>query len=260
MACTFVRVASAAGSRISAIWDAVIINNAKWSCYDAAAGTNAKVYRCYDAAKSVDFYVYVDDNQADYSIIQLWEGWDAEGHAGVGETVSLAGTYELRLHSVYGTYVIVNDHRIIFATAWNHLQSYIGQLKRIDETKNMPVYIGRLTSTTYFNPLGFGESGSTIAWRALFNHVGAVNQILTPVGKQCGFLFSKTIAGTYIFQETDVYDDGTKLILGQLDGACFLYSGDKSFLNGEIISCEDGDWLVQGGGYSTKYWAAVRLI
>ena len=260
MACTFVRVASAAGSRISAIWDAVIVNNDKWSCFDPAAGTNAKVYRCYDSAKSVDFYVYVDDNQADYSIIQLWEGWDAEGHAGIGDSITLVDTYELRLFAVYGTYVIVNDHRVIIATAWNHLQCYIGQLKRIDESKNMPIYIGRTTGTTYYNPLGFQDSSSSLVWRALFNHVGAVGKIIHPAGRGSAYLFSKTIAGTHIFQETDIYDNDSKLVLGQLDGACYIFSGDKSFNNGEIISCEDGDWLVQGGSYTTKYWAAVRLV
>jgi len=260
MACTFVRVASAAGSRISAIWDAVIINNAKWSCFDPSAGANAKVYRCYDAAKSVDFYVYVDDNQADYSIIQLWEGWDAVGHAGIGSNVSDTEGYLLRLYAVYGTYVIVNDHRIIIATGFNNLQSYIGQLKRIDETKNMPVCIIMEESTSYYNPLGFMDSPYQCAWRALFNHVGAVNKIIHAVGKQSTFLYARTIAGTYVFQETDIYDDDSKLVLGQLDGACFLYSGDKSFNNGEIISCEDGDWMVQGGSYSTMYSAAVRLI
>jgi len=260
MACTFVRVAAAAGNRISAIWDGIVINNAKWSCYDAAAGVNAKVYRCLDAAKSVDFYVYVGDNQADYSIIQLWEGWNEPGHVGVGDSVVDAGGNALWLFALTGCYVIVNDHRVIVATAWNHLQCYIGQLKRIDETKNMPVYIGRTIGATYYNPLGYRDVVTHVAWRALFNHVGDVNQVIAPVGKTCAYLFAKTIAGTYIFQETDVYDDGTTLILGQLDGACFLYSGEESFKNGEIISCEDGDWIVQGGSYSTKYWAAVRLV
>lgn len=260
MACTFVRVASAAGSRISAIWDGIVILNAKWSCYDAAAGANAKVYRCHDAAKSVDFYVYVDDNQADYSIIQLWEDWDEPGHAGVGDFLVDAGGNQLRLYASMGCHVIVNDHRVIVTTGWNNLQCYIGQLKRIDETKNMPVYLGRTTGATYYNPLGYYDSPTHVAWRALFNHVGDVNQALRPYAHQDTEQFLKTILGTYIFQETPVYDLGTLLILGYLDGVCYSYTTPNGFGNGQIISCEDGDWLVQGGEYSTKYWAAVRLI
>lgn len=260
MACTFVRVPSAAGGRISAIWDGIIIGNAKWSCFDASAGANAKVYRCYDAVKSVDFYVYVDDNQANYSIIELWEGWNAGTHVGVGDSITNVSLNYFWLYAVGGTYVIFNDHRVIIASGYKDMQYYIGQLKRIDETKNMPVYIGFTDGTIYYNPLGFYESATSVAWRALFNHTGANNKLLSPWGYYGSELFAKTILGTYFFQETPVLDDGTKLILGLLDGVCRLYNTDNGFFGGEIISCEDGDWLVQGGAASSKYWSAVRLV
>lgn len=259
MACTFVRVPSAAGGRISAIWDGIVINNAKWSCFDAAAGANAKVYRCYDSAKSVDFYVKVDDNQADYSIIEIWEGWNADTHVGIGDSITNVSANYFWLLASGGTYVIVNDHRVIIAASYKDQQQYIGQLKRIDETKNMPVYIGHSDGTTYQNPLGFYESATNLVWRALWNHLGQSDKMLSPYGYYADSLFVRTILGTCIFQETPVVDDGTKLILGLLDGVCRLYNTDNGLKNGQIISCEDGDWLVCAGE-SGPYWSAVRMV
>jgi hypothetical protein len=65
-------VSSSAGGLIT-VFDTELVKHENWSIYDASAGTNAKVYRCYDEALGVEWYLWVDDNQANYAKIRVWE-------------------------------------------------------------------------------------------------------------------------------------------------------------------------------------------
>jgi len=259
MAYEFARIGLAAGDRLADLWDAIVVSNAKWSVYDAAAGTNAKTYRCNDIANNVDFYVYVDDNQADYSILELWEGWDAGGHAGVGDSIGgTADKYWVR--TAGGVHVCVSDHRVLLGTSAEAMGYYIGQPIRFDTTKNMPFYIGGGDNeSNFYNSLGHYHFISSTPWQTLWDHLGNVGVSLMPWGRTTGYKYARTCRGTYVFEDTVVYEDTNKICLGYLDGVCHLYSLSQGFKNGEVITCEDGDWLMLGGTYSTKYWAALRL-
>jgi len=259
MAYEFARIGLAAGDRLADLWDAIVVSNAKWSVFDAAAGANAKTYRCNDAPNNVDFYVYVNDNQADFSIVELWGDWDEVGHAGVGD--SIGGTADkFRIHSVGGVHVCVSDHRVLLGCSWNAMGYYIGQPIRFDTTKNMPFYIGGGDNTSnFYNALGRFHLVGDTPWQTLWDHLGNVGVILGPWGYNSAYKFARTCRGTYVFEDTVVYENTNKICLGYLDGVCHLCTASQGFRNGEIITCEDGDWLILGGTYSTKYWAALRL-
>jgi len=180
MAYEFARVGVAAGGRIADLWDAIVVNNAKWSVYDAAVGTNAKTYRCYDAPNNVDFYVYINDNQDSYSTLQLWEGWDSGGHAGVGDTLSDVSGDPFRIYARGGVHVCVSDHRVLLGVSYGLQSYYIGQPIRFDTTKNMPFYIGSTTPTQWYGALGFYDAAGEIAWRTLWDHLGTVGKKIWP--------------------------------------------------------------------------------
>lgn len=260
MAYEFARIGLAAGDRLADLWDAIVVSNAKWSVYDAAAGANAKTYRCNDIPNNVDFYVYIDDNQADYSILELWEDWDEVGHAGVGDSLVDISAHTFRIHAVGGVHVCVSDHRVLLGSSWNALTYYIGQPIRFDTTKNMPFYIGGTDNTTNFiGTLGHYDQYSYGVWRTLWDHLGNLNVRLSAYAWNSTQKYARTCRATYVFEDTVVYEDTNKICLGYLDGVCHLYSTSNGFRTGEVITCEDADWLLLGGGYTTKYWAALRL-
>ena len=262
MAYEYVNIASPAGSRLSAIWDGIVVNNSKWSVYDASAGTNKKVYRCNDSGNNVDYYVSVDDNQADFSTMELWEGWDASAHIGTGDEVtSPDSTNTIRFYGVRGTHVVYNDHRVIIATAYNYLAHYVGQPKRFDTTKNMPFIIGRSSgnTSTWYNPLGYQNTNTTVFQRTLWNHSASVDQEIRAQNYNSTFNYTRTSSGQQVFEETPFYDVGTNVLLGYLDGVKHVYSSAQGRWKGEEVEAEDGRWLYQTGNYSTWTGCWIRL-
>ncbi len=264
---------SAAGALISVL-DNYLLQNSYWSIYDGEAGTNAKVYRNYDSARNSNFYVLVNDNQASYAIIELWEGWDNVNHQGVGQSLKLGsnGSQTLKIFKPNGGFALsVKDHRFIFINLVSCFAFYIGQLNRYDVSKNMPVFIGGGYTTLALNPLGARNYDSNIAdcnhWRCLFAEDGSVRTII-PYGDK-GFesyesatpssnvLFAstKTSAGTFLVFEHPVANYTSKLTLGTLDGVCYLGRASQGLANNYIVSVEGTDWLAVGGG---GYWCLIR--
>lgn len=257
----FARIGRAAGDRISDLWDAIIITNDKWSVHDAAAGANAKTYKCLDVPNNVEFYVLVDDDQVDFSIIEIWEDWDEVGHAGVGDSLSGAdiGGNIFRCHAIEGVHVVVSDHRVMLGCSYGAQGVYIGQPIRFDVTKNMPFFIGPTDGGTMYGTLGRYETITNLAWRTLWDHNGNIAREIRPFCYGSNQKFARTCRGTYAFEDIVVYEQIGKVCLGYLDGVAHFYNTANGFFNGEIITCEDADWLIQGGTYSTRYWSALRL-
>ena len=257
----FARIGKAAGDRIADLWDAIVITNAKWSVKDAAAGANAKVYQCLDAPNNVDFCVLVDDDQVDWSIIEIWEDWDNVGHAGVGDSLSGAdiGGNIFRAYTTEGVHVMVSDHRVMLGASPQHQGYYIGQPIRFDVTKNMPFFIGSTDGGSFYGSLGRYETITNLAWRTLWDHSGNRAREIRAFCYGTNTKFARTCRGTYVFEDVVVFEQTGKICLGYLDGVAHFYNTANGFFNGEIITCEDADWLIQGGFYSTKYWSALRL-
>ena len=258
--------ASTAAGSLIALLDVLLPANAYWSIYDAAAAANCKVYRCYDAAGNCDFYLRVDDNYDAYAILQLWEGWDADGHAGTGARVtspgSSGGIRYYRPASAYG--ISVHDH---YFKAYNGYFEghYIGQPRRYNAAKNIVLIIAcGNANTNHHNPIGYGSSqtaSNTIAvWEALLDETGAPAHVMVPGG---GGLYQqiKTETGAMEVLEARVLNNGrTDLLIGILEGITNHTSSTlPGFLNGETVNIDGVDWMAIGGNYSTKYWSLFKL-
>ena len=255
----FVRIGTTAGGRIADLWDTIIVANAKWSVFDAAAGANAKTYKCEDAPNNVLFYVYVNDNQADFSIVEIWEGWDAGAHAGLGDSLTDVALNVFHVYASQGVHVCVSDHRVLLGCSFGAEGYYIGQPIRFDVTKNMPFYIGSTDGGSHHGTFGRYEISTQIAWRTLWDHAGNPDVEIRPVAYGSSNQYCRTCRGTYVFQDAVVFEAVGSVCLGYLDGVVSFYTTSNGFSNGEIITGEDGNWLIQGGIYSSKYWSALRL-
>ncbi|MHA1360772.1 MAG: hypothetical protein ACTSRC_21835 [Candidatus Helarchaeota archaeon] len=259
------------GSLISVL-DTYLVANDYWSVYDDSAGTATKVYRNYDPSANVDYYVKVQDNFSGYSYakIELWEGWDSGSHTGTGQGLtqdSNDGNY-LYIHKPSGGYgIAVGDHRFVFCDLANYQGYYVGQLSRIDTSKNMPILICSGYTSISRNPLGARNycvnGGDAASWQCLFDENGTKRTIHS----FCDYnmnnesyitesrLESKTISGTYLILETPIINHANKLVMGYLDGVMWKGQNESGLANGDIIQYNSVDWIALGGGDS---WSLVR--
>lgn len=258
---------AAAGTGLSTIWDAFVDGAGKWSVYDAAAGTNAKVYRCHDADENIDFYVYVKDNNSGYWEIELWEGWDAGGHAGIGIGIAAssgANVFRGRRPNGGGFYLSVLDHRIIYIDATNWQAQYIGCPRRYDRSKNIVLITSGSSGTTYYNCLTYLGDSTTTASRFLFdeNKMSPLIQGDGGVANSSYRMIMDVVGDLHFAGEAPVAGKSTLLAVGTLEGVADL--GVGSSLNfsptaGETVSIDGVDWLIFSGTYGTKVWCAVRM-
>jgi len=254
-------VATTAVGDLLAILDVDLIANDCWSIYDAAAGVNAKVYRCLDVTANVDFYVYVDDNIGTvYANFELWEGWDAVGHAGVGQSVTTINASAMVIRKDAGGYgMCISDHRFIHIDYVRYVATYIGQLVRFDTSKNMPICISSGDpSGVLINPIGHYNSGANGQWGCLFDESGTVRN-LNPVGfTSASGLKLKTISGGYWIPEVAVYNNTTKLIMGTLEGVGGrTYNQANGLVNADIVTVDTVEWVCLAGD-TILYHCLVR--
>jgi hypothetical protein len=237
-----------AAGEIITLFDSALVANDNWSIYDGSAGANKKVYRCTDGGV-VDFYVSVDDNQADYAIIELWEGWDDGAHTGTGDSRTTINTWEMRIYKPTGGYAIsVRDLCFVFVNTDAYLANYVGQLDRFDTTKDMPIFIGATKSETK-NPIGFYNLGDSVGWACLWDE-GGTSRTLTPdLDTDTTGTYIKTTSGTIAANPISIRNSSTDLLMGTLYGcASRTYDEDNGLTSGETISINGVDWLVVGGG------------
>ena len=235
-----------------AVLDAKLPLNPRWSIYDAAAGANCKVYRNHDAGANVDYYVKVDDNYAGYAILELWEGWDAIGHAGTGSSYTTYNANTLKIFKAAGGWGLsVRDHRFIFCEFSTYSSVYIGQLKRFDLTKNMPCIICHGSNVTAYNPIGSLQASNRCVWTSLFDELGNVGREIRPnalYGTTYPIFHLKTIAGTFLVTEHPVYNAVTGNLMGVIEGSCWMHANSEGLSNGDIISIAGIDWIFMGKG------------
>jgi len=239
---------NASGAIIS-ILDTYLVANSYWSVHDASAGTNAKVYRNNKAGENSDFYVYVGDDQTNYTQFVLWEGWDAGTHTGSGNSV----TGYLK-KSTGGWGISVLDLRFIFVNKQDGYAIYIGQTRRFDTTKDMPIMIANADSTPSYNPLGGSPIQVDIRMRTLRDKEGVVRDVhlfgIDDYSSSAAetWKFNKTTNGKYWILEDPVIDRNSKEMLGFLEGAMDLTNNSGNPLgigNGDIITDDNNvEWLV----------------
>lgn len=241
---------TAAAGQLVGILDANLVLNACWTLYDDTPTANEHVYECDDGTHV--FYVYVLDNQADYATIELWEGWNAGGHAGTGQslTVSPGIAETLRIKKTIGGYGLAyNDNRFQFLNFGLYAHYYLGQFTRFDMTKNMPCFIGHTSGVAAGatkNPMGWYCATSGV-WAVLFDHAGNVAKIY-PTGSVVTDYYIKAHDGTCIVQETPIYQTTTTNLLGILDGAMHLATQASSLANGDTVTVGGVPWVLCGYG------------
>lgn len=231
-----------AAGRLITLLDTVLVANEHWSIYDAAAGTNAKVYECTDAGENCLYYVYVDNNNAGYGIIQLWEGWNAGTHAGTGVSLTAVGTSSsLKLTYGAGGYgVSVRNHCFIFQDYVGSRGTYIGQPRRKDVSKNIVLYCGS-GGTPGFNALGSQGTTAALAWGTLFDELG--NKVNVGFSGSSGTFHVKTIAGEVELRETSLTNLTTNQVMGEMEGvASYNVATNAGITTGDTCIIDGVTW------------------
>lgn len=257
---------------LKAILDAKLPLNAYWHIEDAAAGANIGVYHNLDAARNSNFILVVKDNQINFATVELWQGWDSVTHVGTGQSLTLASGGVTTLYivkSLAGYALRVKDHNFIFCDMNRYFANYIGQLKRYDESKNMPILIchNSFSAAPVRNPLGSRnyDIGSTASssWRCLFDEAGNVRTVFpkadelptseSSVTASDGIVI-RTIGGTILIEETPVFNFTTGLLLGALDGVCYtgITTDAMSLPNMDTVTISGVVWvMIKGGTYGS---------
>ena len=222
-----------AGEMITLL-DTELVKNANWTIHDAAAGTNAKVYKNANALK--DFCVYVDDNQANDAKVEVWESWDAGTHAGGGN--SIAGGY-IKKGLAYGIHLDDDCFYLVFID--DKKTYFVGAIESRNASQRLVCALIRNCSYQNYgnvNPVGVTTSNGSMA-KCLADENGAANDIV-----MIGSLQLKDINGAPNLQEIVVKNSATGLIMGTIPG---LTTGSSStaeavFANGDITTIAGTEW------------------
>ena len=259
-------ITNAAGQLINILSDK-LPNNENWEIVDTP-DTNEKVYgHKYNGNR--DFCVYVKDNQVDFATIEIWDDWDAESHAGVGNALKAVGSnYTLRIRKTITSWGLrLTDNCFVFILKGNGWGYYIGHPKRFDTNRVQPIFVGHTSYTSgnhyNYNPLSgknglYGSywGGQGLHWGVLYDSAGGVNKGCMPMGTTdtisstytyhaYGWWPLKTTANTYYVIESVVGDYQTPwLAFGILDGVFSGFCGDVAISNGDILNVEGTSWLV----------------
>jgi hypothetical protein len=248
---------TAAGGLITLL-DEILVLNANWSIWDAAAGTNCKVYKC--ATTGSVFYLYADDNQVDYTKIRIYEAWDAGAHTGSGTNTSATPVVFRKMGL---TLFILNDTRLIYAhvgtqAVYNFIY-YAGQLRRFVDTINSPILIGTITGGVgSISPVGLGGVYTSTYWKICrFDTAIVRDAYCVGTAAQLYSNYMKADRRWYI-QENIVYQSTENLVIGQLDGVVAL--GMSAQLSGisqeKIITVNGVQWI---GWYDGTNGGYLRL-
>jgi hypothetical protein len=205
---------------------------------------NTTVYRCYDATENCDFYVRVDDNHYGLSVIELWEGWDAVTHVGIGASLKSVGT-SLFLQMTYGAGgygISVRDHCFVWKDYVGNNGAFVGQPERYDTSKNIVVYCGP-GMTPGINALGIPGAVVANAWGTLFDEVG--NKVSVGFSGSGGGATNgvKTIGGEVVLAENELTNITTSMVLGRMSGvASYGAAASAGIITGDTVVIDGVTW------------------
>lgn len=246
--------------RLLAVLDYYLPLNSHWSIYDGSAGVNCKVYECKDTAENCLFYMKVDDNQADWAQIEMWQGWDAVTHVGTGVGVTtFSGTYYMRINRpAGGWHLSVLDHRLIFINA-TACGTYVGQPVRYDTSKNIVMFIGESTGTSKYNPLSNLANTAANPWcKFLFDDGGGQGLGIWDNNYVNKNTYTRGIDGAHRIIESHIINTISGLIVGALDGVMTMGTVSNGLARYDVITVDGVDWMMINGDTATKYFAVVR--
>jgi hypothetical protein len=238
---------SAAAGGLISVLDTELVKHTNWSIFDAAAGTNAKVYRCQDTVRGVLFYVYVDDNQANYAKVRVWETWNDTTHVGGGKN-----TAELYfLHSDSNYIVILRDNNFIYVTNGGHLDRspyYVGELIPIISGDHHVMCCGHTVTDNYTtSPLTQPPgTGTVVKWLLWGDRGGYASVHCGPA--TAGITVTYGATTRYVFdtngyaQIQEEYVANGDILYGQLDGVMMLWSTVTGGGDEDTVDVDGVEW------------------
>ena len=254
--------ASTAEGSLIAVLDAVLIGNPNWAISDAAAGTNCKVYECDDPVTGAKFYLKVDDNYVAYAILELWEGWDAVGHVGVGASkketgggyifwwMRPVGFWKISLHDNYFTF--------INATYCGH---FCGRPTLYNAALNIVLITAESLYSIGCNSLCRYTNDYYSGWGFLFDEAGNQTNARGAGGGSATspeYRNIKGIDGKYHVNEEPVANVNTQLVVGTLPGISNGGNYDNGLENGDTVTIGGVDWMAIKGRGVAVFLSLVR--
>ena len=221
-------------------------------------GTNATchVYKCEDAAVNCLFYLKVEDYHGGFSVLQLWEGWDAATHAGVGLTrQAFTGVYCFLWQRPTGVYKIsLHDHHFVLIVSVSGFGGYFcGRPSLFDESKNIVMIVSDGTVLSSYNNLAYFGNLASGGWSFLFDENGNSNNARDGgggAGTFCTYRYLKGCDGKYHISEALIENTANGLLAGTLPGVAGSTDISNGLLAGDIVTIDGVDWLnLTAGGY-----------
>lgn len=231
-----------------------------WSIYDSGYATNEKVYQCYDDTQDpvYEFYMRVQDNQAAYAIIELYDHWDNVAHdRGLETNVFIkygdSATYYPYIRKAAGGYAIrTHAHHFVFIENNRSLVNFCGFLIKPDSASGrivpgIPMLFCNSTNATVYNPIGYGYQNSTYTvCSALYGParipcaLGTGGDVGTGVTS-----YMNDFNGVLWVKESFMLPDTIRGILGKLPGIMSLRDDvvNKPFATNNSISVGDDVWM-----------------
>ena len=239
-----------AAGQFHSILDTYLCANSHWTLYDPAAEANIKVYECRDDDIGCLFYVSIYDGSSAAMVVQIWEGWNATTHAGVGVSRKWPTTaYTFRISKAVGGWSLsAHDHHFIFISA-NWFGHFVGRPALYDESKNIVLFCGS-ANTPSQNPLSYSQTGADANgawWCFLFDENGSQTNAMNGEGSGVSYAqtkYIKGIDGKYHFQESTVKNRTTGKLVGYLPGVASLGILSSGLVSGDIITVDGVDWIV----------------
>ena len=224
--------------------------------------TNCKVYKCTDGVVNCTFYLKVDDEHIGFSVLELWEGWDAGTHVGtgVGRTVS-SGLIPFRWNRPTGGWNIsLHDHWFILTNA-DYAGYWCGRPTLYDVTKNIVMIACAGTTGTVYNNLAYYSGGGGGGWAFLFDENGSQTDAVGGQGGAASYgtnRYWKGIDGRYHVTEELIVNTTSTLVVGVLTGV--VNAGDLAggLINGDLITISGVDWVAIGNSGASHFWSLVR--
>jgi len=261
---------ASAGKFIDVLDTLLVAVHGTWSVYDAGMPANEKVYRCYDptADPVVDFYLHVQDNQADYAKVLMYDSWDNVGHSYAYDTgckvIYGAGGANVPYISKQGDYYFSShDHRFIYIDKIEWEANYVGMLEYPSAFQRPriqhPVMI--VSSTAYglgYNPLGWIPNSTTIVvGRAMMGVRGNGMCPIRQWGHATTYKYWPCADGGVHLRPTWIYDADVLLLLGRLRNVVSGYS-NAPFNNDDTVTIGGDVWRYVEGTDGTRYSCLIK--
>lgn len=252
---------STAAGELLAVLDVKLVLNAKWTIFDVAAGVNCKVYKCVDAVTGALFYLKVDDNYVAYAVLELWEGWNATTHVGIGaskkgtDAMNLfwwlrpLGFWKLSLHDNYFTFI--NS---------NYSGNFCGRPALYNAALNVVLITAESIYAAGWNSLCRYANDGYGGWGFLFDEAGGQTNARGGGGGSYNspeYRDIKGIDGKYHIIEEPVSNFNTRLVVGTLPGIANGGNYDNGLANGDTVTIGGVDWMAIGAA-PTPYVSLVR--